>query len=660
MTKIPKDLEQRQIQTRTNFYQPQTLDDEQKTVKFVATTEQPAQVWDWERFDVVDEVLRMDGIILPKSGRVPLLDSHARHSVANILGSADTWDFTEVDGHNGIETVVRFASDNGGKDAFQKVRDGHLTDMSVGYRVLESQWIPDGERADIGGKLYTGPLKVATRWELKEVSLTPIGADALAKVRSEPQKQTPVASPATENNPEEEIMSEEIKLTQEDLSRAQTEAVAQERKRSLSIRQKCKTVGMDDIADELIEKGMTEAEASDAIFAKLAERDKPLGDQRIEVGEHDADKFRRAAADGLLLRTGSQVENPAPGADNFRGLDMAEIIRRCMVRDGVPGASDIAGSRTRIASMAVRAGTMSTSDFSAIFADVLNKTLLKAYAEQPATWRPWVNIVSTSDFKTIHGVSLSEAPNLELVKEAEEYQFKALSDNKESYAPLKYGEILPLTWEMVVNDDVRAFTRIPTLLGAATRRKESDLVYGLLTGGSNNHGPTLADNGQLFQTGTSRSNLLQTGKAITADNLDAARQLMWKQTGPKGARLAIEPRFLIVSPTNQMTTQVLLTSAASVTDEKNAGVVNPMQNAFVSIVESRLLDVGANNGEAWYLVADPNRIDTMEVAYLDGYQQPQIETEAEFTRDVISWKVRHVFGCGVMDYRGFVMNDGTA
>lgn len=658
MSKTPKDLEQRQIQTRTNFYQPQTLDDEQKTVKFVATTEQPAQVFDWERFDIVDEVLRMDGIILPKSGRVPLLDSHARHSVANILGSADAWDFTDVDGHNGIETVVRFASDNGGKDAFQKVRDGHLTDMSVGYRVLESQWIPDKGKADIGGKSYTGPLKVATKWELKEVSLTPIGADALAKVRSESQNQTPVASPATENNPEEKTMSDEIKLTQDDLSRAQKEAVEQERKRSSAIRQKCKTVGMDDIADELIEKGMSEAEASDAIFAKLAEREKPLGDQRIEVGEHDADKFRKAAADGLLLRTGRQVENPAPGADNFRGLDMAEIIRRCMVREGVKSANDIAGSRTKIASLAVRAGTMSTSDFSAIFSDVLNKTLLKAYAEQPATWRPWVNIVSTSDFKDIYGMSLSEAPDLELVKEGSEYEFKSMTDGQESYKPFKYGEILPLTWEMIVNDDLRAFTRIPTLLGAATRRKESDLVYGLLTGGNNNHGPTMNDTNQLFDD-TNHGNLLQTGKAITADNLDAARQLMWKQTGPKGARLAIEPRFLIVSPQNQMTTQVLLTSAASVTDSKSAGVVNPMQNAFVSIVESRLLDVGANDGEAWYLVADPNRIDTMEVAYLDGYQQPQIETEAEFTRDVISWKVRHVFGCGVMDYRGFVMNDGT-
>jgi len=658
MSKTPKDLEQRQIQTRTNFYQPQTLDDEQKTVKFVATTEQPAQVFDWERFDIVDEVLRMDGIILPKSGRVPLLDSHARHSVANILGSADAWDFTEVDGHNGIETIVRFASDNGGKDAFQKVRDGHLTDMSVGYRVLESQWIPDKGKADIGGKSYTGPLKVATKWELKEVSLTPIGADALAKVRSESQNQTPVASPATENNPEEKTMSDEIKLTQDDLSRAQKEAVEQERKRSSAIRQKCKTVGMDDIADELIEKGMSEAEASDAIFAKLAEREKPLGDQRIEVGEHDADKFRKAAADGLLLRTGRQVENPAPGADNFRGLDMAEIIRRCMVREGVKSANDIAGSRTKIASLAVRAGTMSTSDFSAIFSDVLNKTLLKAYAEQPATWRPWVNIVSTSDFKDIYGMSLSEAPDLELVKEGSEYEFKSMTDGQESYKPFKYGEILPLTWEMIVNDDLRAFTRIPTLLGAATRRKESDLVYGLLTGGNDNHGPTMNDTNQLFDD-TNHGNLLQTGKAITADNLDAARQLMWKQTGPKGARLAIEPRFLIVSPQNQMTTQVLLTSAASVTDSKSAGVVNPMQNAFVSIVESRLLDVGANDGEAWYLVADPNRIDTMEVAYLDGYQQPQIETEAEFTRDVISWKVRHVFGCGVMDYRGFVMNDGT-
>ena len=209
---------------------------------------------------------------------------------------------------------------------------------------------------------------------------------------------------------------------------------------------------------------------------------------------------------------------------------------------------------------------------------------------------------------------------------------------------------------MIINDDLRAFLRIPQLLGNATRRKESELFYGLLTGGSDNHGPTMADTVQLFDA--AHKNLRQEGKAINAANLDAARQLMRAQTGLKGSKLDIRPRYLVVSPKNEMTVDVLLKSSGSTTADMNQGVVNPMYRAFDAIVENRLDDI--KSGEAWYMFADPNQIDTMEVAYLDGMQQPQIETEAEFVRDVISWKVRHVFGVGVMDHRGIVMNDATA
>ena len=647
------------IQTRA-MSAPQSINNEDKTARFTATTEQPAQVWDWERFDIVDEVLRMDGVVLPKSGQVPLLDSHSRYSVGDILGSAKDFDFGERDGHVSLETLVRFADDPASQSAFAKVQGGHLTDMSVGYRSLESTWVPEGERAVIQGREYTGPVKVATRWELKEVSLTPIGADSLAKVRSEYQQQMRQAQ-AGRTNPttEEPKMSEEQKLTAEDLGRAQKEAITQERTRCMQIREKCKEAKLDDLADDMIQRGVTVQEATDELFRAMVKKSpEPVGDRRIEMGADESDKFRAAASDGLLIRAGHAPDKPAPGATDFRGVDMAEIIRRCMERAGVSEARSIAGNRSRIASMAVRAGTMSTSDFSSIFSAVLNKSLLKAYMEVPATWQPWVNVVSTSDFKTLYGMSLSEAPNLELVREGGEYEFKSLSDKQESYRPFKYGEILPLTWEMIINDDLRAFTRIPMLLGAATRRKEADLVYELLSSGNNNHGPTLSDSAQLFGTGTTRKNLLQTGKAINAANLDAGRQLMRAQTGLKGARLNITPKYLIVSPKNEMTAQVLLTSAGNTTTQLNAGVVNPMQGAFQAIVESRLLDW--DSGEAWYMIADPSQVDTFEVAYLDGYQQPQIETEAEFVRDVISWKVRHVFGVGCMDHRGMVMNDATA
>ena len=153
-------------------------------IRWVLTTEQPATVWDWGRFDFVDEVLVASGMEVPANRQVPFLDSHSRRSVDDILGSVTDFGEVTVSGHKAVDGLVKFAADDKAQRTRQKVLDGHLTDGSVGYEVKRAVWIPDGEEAKVAGKTYHGPLKVSYKWVLKEFSGTPIGADALAKVRS--------------------------------------------------------------------------------------------------------------------------------------------------------------------------------------------------------------------------------------------------------------------------------------------------------------------------------------------------------------------------------------------------------------------------------------------------------------------------------------------
>ena len=158
--------------------------DDDGGLRWVLTTEAPATVFDWQRYEFVDEILLMDGLVLPDCRQVPLLDAHSRWSVDDILGSVSDFAAAEVDGHQAVEAVVRFAADERSQRTRQKVLDGHLTDGSVGYAVTRSLWIPEGEQAAVRGRLFTGPVKISHEWHLKEFSATPIGADALAKVRS--------------------------------------------------------------------------------------------------------------------------------------------------------------------------------------------------------------------------------------------------------------------------------------------------------------------------------------------------------------------------------------------------------------------------------------------------------------------------------------------
>lgn len=153
-------------------------------LRWTLTTEQSATVFDWDRWDFVDEILLMDGLILPEIRQVPLLDSHNRGSVDDHIGSVVGFQRSAVGGYQAIDGLVRFAADEKSQRTWQKVLDGHITDGSVGYRVEKSIWIPEGTEAAIKGRVFKGPLKISHEWSLKEFSITPIGADTLAKVRS--------------------------------------------------------------------------------------------------------------------------------------------------------------------------------------------------------------------------------------------------------------------------------------------------------------------------------------------------------------------------------------------------------------------------------------------------------------------------------------------
>ncbi len=152
-------------------------------MEWTLSTELPALVWDWERWDFVNEILLAAGMMVPASGQVPLLDSHNRNSARDVLGHVRDFTAASAGGYHGRNGQVHFAADNDSQVIKQKVADGHITDGSVGYQVLSAIWVPENTEVSIDGRLFTGPVKVSRTWSLKEFSITPIGADVLAKVR---------------------------------------------------------------------------------------------------------------------------------------------------------------------------------------------------------------------------------------------------------------------------------------------------------------------------------------------------------------------------------------------------------------------------------------------------------------------------------------------
>lgn len=176
---VTRDLTTRALQLRAA-----TVKQEERSVEAILSTEMQVEVYDWRRGEVVDEVLLVSGAQLP--AQMPLLANHSRYSLDDVLGS-----IRGIKPDSGqIVGRLHFAADEMAERAWQKVRAGHITDVSVGYRVTEATEIAPGQMAVVAGQSYTAgkrTLRVATKWQPKEVSLVPIGADQAAKIREDSQ-----------------------------------------------------------------------------------------------------------------------------------------------------------------------------------------------------------------------------------------------------------------------------------------------------------------------------------------------------------------------------------------------------------------------------------------------------------------------------------------
>jgi hypothetical protein len=179
-----------QLQTRRVATSPVSFNDETRSMEAQLATEAPTAVVDRERYELVDEVLRADGVTIPE--HVVLLDDHSRTGTEPILGSVSN---IRTEGDTVIGTLT-FLNPDGTENraafdaverAYTQWKQGHGRAVSPGYSVENYVDIPPGKTQTIDGRSYTAgarTLRVTTAWTIREVSLVAIGADPAALTRS--------------------------------------------------------------------------------------------------------------------------------------------------------------------------------------------------------------------------------------------------------------------------------------------------------------------------------------------------------------------------------------------------------------------------------------------------------------------------------------------
>lgn len=460
---------------------------------------------------------------------------------------------------------------------------------------------------------------------------TPAGRAAMQKEMVD-MTQKPTESPAPA-------------VTDEKIAAAADLAVKAERERVRAIR----TVGMSlDIADAeitaSIDAGTSATDFQETAIATVAERKKTTGHgirtqtAAITVDEHD--RFRAGAAKGVLVKAGHKDGE----RNEFTGMTLRELARESLMMAGESARH--ADVRTMIGRAFTMAnGSHSTSDFPSILADVAHKMMLMGFEEAEETFATWTRPGVLTDFKVASRVDIGTFPALQAKPEGAEYKYITVGERKETIALATYGSIFPITREAVINDDLGAFTRIPRKMGLAANRTVGDLVYAVLTGN-----PNMSDGVALFHA--SHSNLAAAGAAPSVTTWDAARTAMAIQKDG-GATVNVRPRYTLVPVALEGVSRTL---AASEFDPAKTQRVPNHVRGMVEVISDARLD--ANSAAAYYFAGDPSVSDTVEVAYLNGEQNPFMEERTAWSTDGAEFKVRMDAGVAPLDFRSLFKNPG--
>lgn len=285
---------------------------------------------------------------------------------------------------------------------------------------------------------------------------------------------------------------------------------------------------------------------------------------------------------------------------------------------------------------------LDSASFTDVLGDSITRRMLEEYRreDQYSIWRELALVDRVNDFRTQERTRIGGYGDLPDVAENAPYTaMTSPTDEKATYAVSKRGGTETITLEMIANDDMNAIQRIPLKLAMAAKRTLSKFVLDFL-----DTNPLIYDGLNLFDA--SHNNL--SANALGAAEVSARRLAMKGQTElNSGDRLGIGPRYLWVSDDEE---------------EKAVDLFRRNTENDRTFLQSLTLQVmpvwywtDPNN---WYLSADKRDIPSVQVGFFNGNEEPELFVQdsptqgSMFTHDQVSYKIRHIYGGAVTDFRG--------
>lgn len=435
---------------------------------------------------------------------------------------------------------------------------------------------------------------------------------------------------------------------------------AAERQRCAQITTLCREfhVSAEDQAHYLND-GVSVDEVRAAILNGMMQNGAPIqarGTADASVTADAADKFRAAAGDALVMRSGMTIEKPAEGARELMGMSLRDLAIECLASEGQTGLNR--KSSDELYTMMQRQFYNPTAAFPSILDNAINKAYVEGHKTVAVTFDQWTKKGSLKDFKTADNNYLAgPAGEFLEVPEGGELKHDVPRDEKRPTRKLKtYGRQFTLTRQAFINDDIDLVTRIPARYAASARKTINKQVYQIMV-----NNPAIYDGTVLFSS--AHGNLVTTGTGITQASMQAMILALQNQTDEFGEAIIVRPATIVV-PAGMAFDIYTLFNSPTINAEGNTQAVNPLYRYAnqIQVVEDPTINVlcgGFGNVMPWWLLGSKDDTDFIEVDYLNGQEIPTIRRMETAGSLGFVWDIYLDWGISVMDWRGAIKNPGV-
>jgi hypothetical protein len=331
-----------------------------------------------------------------------------------------------------------------------------------------------------------------------------------------------------------------------------------------------------------------------------------------------------------------------------------------------------------------------TTEFPIIFGTILDRQLLAKYTINTPDYRSYVKIGSQMDFRPQQPIGVFGLQGgLNSVAPRDEYKQDAqLGSGAVTISLTKFGRRFGLGWEIIINDDLGAFSDIADRLANAARRtefRESTKLFAVAAGGGN---PALfgAPIAHPIDGKNVTNKFTGAPSALSVTSVARVVQAYREMRDADNEPILIDGFEMVVPPALEVTmyqvlqSQLLIAAGGDATAGKGA-ILSPNKNVIPNFninghVNPYLpfVDVSATCNTTWYLFARLSNGAAVQLNFLRGHESPELvmknpnklalsggvsnPLEGDFESDAIDWRVRHIMGGAVIDPRMAIVSVG--